>query len=287
MTSRSPATAPLSCGAVLAWKIAAAEARRTGSGMIEAPHLLIGLCSLEKALLTGDCSSNSPVTFCIISEKESLEVPLAAAGLDPAVLRRSARAALTRDTAPAGGRIIHRSLACKAVFDRAGQGTRGSEVTVIHLLAALVDDPDPAVRAAIDAAGGGAGSAPAASVRLREEVRASIRVQEEQVRLKEEVEISRATLRTVPRGSDAYERLRGELAAKNAQLARLCIRARDAAGLIPLLQEMAGEAPRGDIAGIIRQLEYMRDHDIAISDRSAALLQGMVQELAGPPGRQE
>ena len=58
-------------------------------------------------------------------------------------------------------------------------------------------------------------------------------------------------------------------------------------GLIPLLQEMAGEAPRGDIAGIIRQLEYMRDHDIAISDRSAALLQGMVQELAGPPGRQE
>lgn len=278
VTGRGAAPARLSSGTVVAWKIAAAEARSTGAGSIETAHLLIGLLSLEKALLGGDCSSNAPATARLLAEKESLDIPLLAAGLDATSLRRRVRAALPRESGELRGRIIHRDAACKAVFSRAAELARGREVTPLHLLAAILagDGAGDLLGSAIE------GEGESSLVQLRGAVQKHLATVEEQDRLAGEVERSRATIATLSRSSVEYRRLRQELAKKTAQLALACIAVRDIGGLIPCLRDLAdGAGNSAGTAGTIRQLEYMQAEGIVPGDRSAMMLQTLVRDLAG------
>ena len=136
----------LSVAAEMAWKVAAAEAARARHPQIDNAQLLVGLCSLDKILGAKDERALAPETAAAVRrEADSVEAALARAGLEATPLRRALRRRLGRGTYVHGGRPVGRSGACKETFYRAALLAGGSEVTCLHLLAALAQDPDPKV----------------------------------------------------------------------------------------------------------------------------------------------
>ncbi len=136
----------LSVAAEMAWKVAAAEAARGRHSQIDNPLLLVGLCSLEKLLSPQDEQVLAPeAADAVRREADRVEAALARAGLEAAPLRRLLRDRLGRGTFQHGEGPVSRSPACKETFYRAALLATGSEVTCLHLLAALAQDPDPAV----------------------------------------------------------------------------------------------------------------------------------------------
>ncbi len=136
----------LSVAAEMAWKVAAAEAARGRHPQIDNALLLVGLCSLEKLLAARDERALAPdAAEAVRREADRVEAALARAGLEATPLRRVLRDRLGRGTHRHGERAVSRSGACKETFYRAALLANGTEVTCLHLLAALAQDPDPAV----------------------------------------------------------------------------------------------------------------------------------------------
>jgi ATP-dependent Clp protease ATP-binding subunit ClpC len=136
----------LSVAAEMAWKVAAAEAARARHPQIDNALLLVGLCSLEKLLAARDERALAPeAAEAVRRESDRVEAALARAGLDATALRRALRERLGRGTYRHGDRPVGRSGACKETFYRAALLASGNEVTCLHLLAALAQDPDPVV----------------------------------------------------------------------------------------------------------------------------------------------
>ena len=267
----------LSRGAILAWKIAAYEARLAGAEFIGPEHLLIGICSLEKALAADSSCGCTPTSLQILAEKEAVDMVLGKAGLNTRAMRRAVRDSLPGDMTPSGGRVIHRDAACKDVFARAEDGTVTGEVTVVRLLASLFTLPGKAAEEA--ARGAAARIVQAAGEYLDAADRASL--------LSLEITGSRNSLMVHTPGPAAGNRLRQELAQKSAQLALLCLGNRDLKTLIPALQDLATGDPAAYplLPGIIDQLGYMKDERIMLDDRTAAMLAEMVR-AAGTGGGQ-
>ncbi len=136
----------LSVAAEMAWKVAAAEAARGRHSQIDNALLLVGLCSLEKLLSAeGERALAPEAAEAVRREADRVEAALARAGLEATPLRRLLRDRLGRGTYDHGGRAVSRTPACKETFYRAALLAGGTEVTCLHLLAALAQDPDPAV----------------------------------------------------------------------------------------------------------------------------------------------
>src|SRR5205809_4336419 len=94
MSSHSPSV-------ILAWSVAAAEARAVQAHEIEPAHLLIGVCKLcDPELGRRMAPSDEALQTGFAHEGERLRTAFASIGLDPTILRRRVRATLTRGDHP-------------------------------------------------------------------------------------------------------------------------------------------------------------------------------------------
>ncbi len=141
----------ISEGASKAWDVAVEEAARSKYGQVEKEHLMIGLLSLEKKL--GMSEVGNDARLMMRAENGAVENVLYGAleGHDVAVarLRRSIRQGLDEGR-EAPEDVIHRSEACKRIFDRALElSPYKKEASCIHLLAAVLEDPGPVIEQAL------------------------------------------------------------------------------------------------------------------------------------------
>ena len=135
----------LTRGASMAWKIAAAEAAGGKHAKIEPAHLFIGLLSLGKVV---DDSATADVDG-IATEVGILSGVLERVKLDAAKLRRRIRSFLGTGDTPNDGSPISRSAECKKVFQRAKE-IAGAPASSLALMVALLENPDPAIRTALE-----------------------------------------------------------------------------------------------------------------------------------------
>jgi ATP-dependent Clp protease ATP-binding subunit ClpC len=140
----------LTAGASKAWDIAAEEAARSKSRIIEKEHLFIGIMSLDKAIDTAD---PGPVK----AEMDAIQNVLEGACDRPSpatLIRRGVRKALGSADKPQEPRVLHRSEECKALFRRAGGLSYArNEISSLHLLAAILERPGPTIEAALSGVG--------------------------------------------------------------------------------------------------------------------------------------
>ncbi len=140
----------------LAWQAAADEALQLGSASLEPHHLLIGICSVEKALAAtrgvppGISETNRE---SIRNECETWTEAVAEAGTDTTTLRRAVRKAAR----PATQRIlesnarIRRSAASQEIFARAtslAEADASPTIHLLHLAIALLEKPEEEIDAA-------------------------------------------------------------------------------------------------------------------------------------------
>lgn len=129
----------LTRGALVAWQIAAIEARKASAGYIETEHIFIGVLSLDKVLSRGPGKNHSLVR--VKDEWNALVRYLALAGHNPVVLRRLMRASLPpgdrqNDTAP-----LHRTSTCRTYFDRAAFFAEEGRISTNDLFSAIMERP--------------------------------------------------------------------------------------------------------------------------------------------------
>ena len=111
----------LSIGANIAWQIAAYEAAAAKFQFIEAEHVFIGICSLEKGLmLSPEESGLSPQARKALQDEYAiLKDLMQGEGLDMTQLRRRLRKRLGTGKYEHTEKVIHRSKACKKIFNHA------------------------------------------------------------------------------------------------------------------------------------------------------------------------
>ena len=116
---------PFSETVKLAWRLAAEEAVHAGRPQIEPPHLLLGICGVERVMReeAWERYAVSPARLESVRQEWN-EVSSAAtmAGLDPVHLRREVRARLPQASqAFPANHLAKRSDATRALFDQAEQ----------------------------------------------------------------------------------------------------------------------------------------------------------------------
>ncbi|MDD5311457.1 MAG: ATP-dependent Clp protease ATP-binding subunit [Dehalococcoidia bacterium] len=134
----------LSVGANLAWQIAAGEAASSKHQFIEKEHVLIGICSLEKATkLDGQGESlKAKVRQALQAEYDAIEDVLRAFELNSTKLRRGVREELGQGNYKHSEKVVHRSEDCKKLFEQADAlSTTTKEISCLSLLAAILGDP--------------------------------------------------------------------------------------------------------------------------------------------------
>jgi ATP-dependent Clp protease ATP-binding subunit ClpC len=141
----------LSVGASFAWRMAAGEAASANHQYIEREHVLIGICSLEKALKPGRIELDPPAKQALQVENDAVEDVLHSFELDATRLRRLVRERLGAGNYERSGKVVHRSEAGKRLFERAGELPPSTEeITSLHLLAAILEDPGNVIGSALD-----------------------------------------------------------------------------------------------------------------------------------------
>jgi ATP-dependent Clp protease ATP-binding subunit ClpC len=132
-----------SVGVSLAWQIAAAEAIKTQYQYIEKEHLLIGIFSLGKTLkLAQKIELNDKDQQVVQTEYNVIEEVLHGFAINASQIRRNIRQRLGIGNYNHTKDILHRSEACKQVFQRTNGFIESTEPTsCLHLLAALLEDP--------------------------------------------------------------------------------------------------------------------------------------------------
>jgi ATP-dependent Clp protease ATP-binding subunit ClpC len=145
----------LSGPASLAWQIAAQEAAEAQHQFIEPEHLFVGILSLEKIHGAGEeLAELRDLRQPLQDECDAIENALDGLGLEAALLRRRVREWIGRGRYERLEHVVHRSDACKKLFDRAAELTPpGSDMTSLHLLAAITDNPGETIRKVIEEAG--------------------------------------------------------------------------------------------------------------------------------------
>src|SRR3989344_747491 len=146
----------LSISANIAWQIAAAEASAARFQFIEAEHIFIGICSLEKALMLSpeDLGLNQNAIKSLQAEHDVLKDLLGRQYLDMTQLRRMMRKSVGTGSYEHTENVIHRSAACKMMFDRAcAIAFPSDEVACLHLLASILENPGNIIIGALVKAG--------------------------------------------------------------------------------------------------------------------------------------
>ncbi len=134
----------LSVGADLAWRIAAMEAGAARFQFIEAEHIFTGICSLEKVLKLSPEESglNSQARKALQNEYAILQDLMENSGLNMTQLRRKMRQRLGTGKYEHTEKVIHRSEACKKIFNRAYElASSSEEISCLHLLAVILEKP--------------------------------------------------------------------------------------------------------------------------------------------------
>ena len=134
---------------ILAWRVAAVEARHLKAPAIEPTHLLLGLCKVVDVDLPELVSKTSPdrdeVLEELLREVRKLRTVFRAAGLNAKVFRRRLRRALPNGqfSLAESGRLS-RSPASKTIFANAERFAQlhGSTVYPVHLLYATLRAED-------------------------------------------------------------------------------------------------------------------------------------------------
>ena len=144
--------ARLSAGAYMAWVIAVSETTLAKFQYIEKEQMLIGICSLEKAVSPGALPELDPIKLRSLQEENSfLDAILSLEKkfkLDQTSLRRALRIRVGQGNYTHTEKNVHRSEACKEYFNRAETFAkkRGSdEVDSIDLFAAIMQKPGPII----------------------------------------------------------------------------------------------------------------------------------------------
>src|SRR5206468_6003569 len=147
----------LSQGAHIAWQLASGEAIHTGHQQIENADLFIGICKLGTWLRSmkqrGKLVPNGKIDLRgLYAEAETVEEALRTFALSPVTLGNTVRTVVEKGTASHPKRIVHRSKACKMSFQRAAAlavRARVEEVHCMHLLAALLEQPEALLTRAV------------------------------------------------------------------------------------------------------------------------------------------
>lgn len=136
---------------MLAWQVANTEAKRLAAAFLEPAHLLLGLCKCVDidlaSSLPAEMANREKLLEELVREFERLATVFKIAGFDARRFRRHYRTVLPEGSAglnPAAARL-HRSGPARDVLREAeGIAKRsGSVVYPIHLLSALLTEPDP------------------------------------------------------------------------------------------------------------------------------------------------
>jgi adenylate cyclase len=146
---------PFSEAVKLAWRLGAEEAVHAGQPQIEPPHLLLGICGVERVVReeSWERYAVSPGRLeSVRQEWNELSGVAMAAGLDAVHLRREVRARLPQNSlALPPNHVAKRSDATRAVFEHGEQRALkvGHDLTTLFdLLASLVPvlaDKDPVI----------------------------------------------------------------------------------------------------------------------------------------------
>ena len=147
----------LSQGAYIAWQLAAGEAMHSGHQYIENADVFIGICKLGTWLRSmkqrGKLVPNGKIDLRgLYAEAETVEESLRTFALSPITLINTVRAVVEKSTASQPKRVVHRSKACKMSFQRAAAlavRARVEEVHCMHLLVALLEQPEALVTRAV------------------------------------------------------------------------------------------------------------------------------------------
>jgi len=123
--------------------MATGEAAAAGHQYIMREHLLMGICGLEKVLSpAGGVELDQRVRQTLQTERDSVEDVFGDTELNPRLLRRQVRKRLGQGTYRHTERVVHRSEACKVIFQRADELAEDRERTSSHhLLAAILEAP--------------------------------------------------------------------------------------------------------------------------------------------------
>ena len=139
----------LSAGADLAWVIAVSETSLAKYQYIEKEQVLIGICSLEKAVEPGALKDLDPSTIqALRAENDAIINLLNEFKLDQTSLRRALRANVGQGNYSHTEKTIHRSEDCKQYFNSAEilAKKRGSdEVNCLDLFSAIMEKPGPII----------------------------------------------------------------------------------------------------------------------------------------------
>ncbi len=278
----------LSPAAVLAWKIAMHEALLAGSEFLEKEHLLIGLYSLEKVIRLDDLVRNVPVAQKVLHEKDMLDLSLKKTHLDAASIRHKLRRTLSQGGKPVNVKVVHRSSDCRKYFDRAAKLANGNEITCIHLLNAIFENPGPRILNIIEPAAFDR-ARPAASTITLELTQVLQKVRNDEVQkkhLQSDITMSRQSLESLPRGSERSVELRVEIWQKTIQVARLALGLHDLPSLTGALRELTGTAgtTKDQLLSLIAQLEYMQKEGISPGEDTEIKVLSALQilEKTGP-----
>ncbi len=149
-------TAIYSPSTIVAWNIAAIEAKTGRAQEIEPAHLLLGLCKLCDLDLDRICpypiGSKSIDKHELEEDVDFLRSRLEAWGIDRSTFRRRLRAiAAGPNLAPTARGRMHRSKASREVFERTtaianADSSNGKDKPILrphHLLEALLESPNP------------------------------------------------------------------------------------------------------------------------------------------------
>ena len=137
--------AKLSAGAYMAWVIAVSETSLAKYQYIEREQVLIGICSLEKAVFPGALQDVDSSTIKALQlENNALKDLLKNFELDQTSIRHALRVRVGQGNYTHTKKTIHRSDACKEYFNSAETlaKKRGSEeINSLDLLMAIVEKP--------------------------------------------------------------------------------------------------------------------------------------------------
>lgn len=146
----------LSIGSSLAWQIAANEANAGKFQLIEKEHILIGILSLEKLLMLRPEKSGlrQQDYHTLQLEYDFIANLLHESEIDTTQLRRQLREKMGDGNYEHTENVIHRSKVCKGIFNRSQElAVSSSEISCIHLFAAIMDEPKGTINHVIHAIG--------------------------------------------------------------------------------------------------------------------------------------